>query len=224
MTKYRAELWLAVVLAILCAAAWIWQSPSRPLSNAETAGYLRQLETTLPMPAVEKADFLKRLKLFAENDDGKPIYMVNLMRYYDRVRPDAGVPADFKGTPQEANAFYESKVLPIALKSGSFPIFTGNVKEPNVIATNASEDNWNRIAVMRYPERRGFFKLLLDPAYAKYMPYKAGSLHVGLVPAERELLVPDFRFLAISFALILFLAFGWLRERHRRPLVRQQTD
>src|SRR5215213_6933045 len=46
-----------------------------------------------------------RLRAWAEADDGKPVYMLNLMRYYDELRPFPGAP-DFQGSPEESNTLY----------------------------------------------------------------------------------------------------------------------
>ena len=119
------------------------------------------------------------------------------------------------GTPAEANAYYEEQIFPMAIASGSFPIFTGNVDDVNVIGGEAGEDRWSRVAVMRYPSRRAFFELLADPRYASVLPYKLGSLHIALVPSRREVVLPDLRLATIGLSIILFLAAGWARSARR---------
>ena len=48
------------------------------------------------------------------------------------------------------------------------------------------EREWGRLAVIRYPNRRTFFKLLSDPGYAPMEPYKFTALEIDLVPASGD--------------------------------------
>lgn len=210
MTAWRFEIILAAALIISCTALWHWLTPGRPLSPAEADRYTAQLEKTLPLEAEAKADFVRRLKAFAANDDGQPVYMVNLMRYH--AAPLPGLPASFKGTSASANTYYEDSVMPIAISNGAYPIFAGNTRDANVVAGNAAEDSWSRIILMRYPSRRAFLDLLSDPKYQKFLPYKMLSLHLALVPVQQEMLFPDIRIAAIMLAILAFLGLGWLRS------------
>lgn len=68
------------------------------MSKAEIDRYMVAV-ATLPFPAEEKGKLMSCLRSWLENDDGKPVYMLNLMRIYLRLRPLPGAP-EFKGTPQ----------------------------------------------------------------------------------------------------------------------------
>lgn len=209
MNRYQFELAAAVVLLAAYAAVWHWQAPGDTLTQTEIAQYLNRIDAQVSINAAEKADLLARLRDFGNNDDGRPAYMVNLMRYYEALRTDSGIPVDFAGTPAQANAHYESNVMALAWKSGSMPLFAGNVHERNVTSSCDDEDRWSRVVLMRYPSRRAVFELFADPVYAKYLPFKLGSLHVALVPAASQMVIPEVRFLAGAAVLIVFLAIGW---------------
>lgn len=220
MKRFRFETVLGALLVGFVILVTLWQSPGRRLTPEDIERYLSTVDANIVLPAEEKLDILARLRAFGEGDDGKPVYMLNLMRYYDDLRPNDGIPEGFSGGPGEANAYYEKQITPIALKNGALPLFMGDVHEPNVIATTPEEDNWDRIVVVRYKDRRAFFELLTDPVYAKYAPYKLASLHVGLVPVESRVVVPDPRLLSIAVALIVFAAAGWARaSRRTRPSI-----
>ena len=203
----------AVLLAIFVGLC-IWQTPGLAgarLTQDEIARYLAAIEK-VPFPPDEKRDMLARVRTWAEADDGKPVYMLNLMRYHERLRTFPGS-LPFEGTPRDANATYEDGAMPLALKTGAYPLFAGEAQGTNVIG---SRGGWNRVLVMRYPSRRAFLDLIADPAYAPIAPYKLMALDVDLQPLGSELIVPDVRFVAGAVLLVLFLAVGWARAA-RRP-------
>lgn len=217
MKRFRFELILALVLGVLTALYWHSQEPDDPLTKAETDRYMAVIELKFPFPTAElKASALVRLRGFAERDDGRDVYMLNLLRFHPQMTSGPAPAAQFKGSPAEANAAYEDNAVPIALKSGSFPIFTGNVSEANAIGGDvAAEDNWSRIIVMHYPSRRHFFDLLTDPGYLSKADYKTYAMHMALVPVKRDMVIPDFRHLALIGALLLFLLIALVRALRR---------
>jgi len=83
-------------------AFWFWHSPIRwKLSREEIDRYLRAAEK-LPLPPGEMTADLARLRAWAEADDGKPVYMLNLMRFYLQLCSFSGAP-DCQGKPEQAN-------------------------------------------------------------------------------------------------------------------------
>lgn len=218
--RFRFEMILAAILALLVAWAWHKQEPNAPLTRTETDRYLAVIAAKFPMPdGMDKAATLARLRTFAEKDDGRDVYMLNLLRYHERMASGPAPAGQFKGTPDQANTIYEDNAKPILLKSGAFPIFAGKVEEANVIGgPDAAEDNWTRILVVHYPSRRHFFELLTDPQYLTKADFKSYAMHLALVPVKREMVVPDFRILALAGAIILFLLIALIRAlRSARP-------
>jgi uncharacterized protein (DUF1330 family) len=215
--RFRIELILALVLAL--SVAWVWhkQEPNAPLTRAETDRYLAVIAAKFPMPdGMDKAATLARLRSFAEKDDGRDVYMLNLLRNHAQMAKGPAPAGNFKGTPEQANVIYEDNAKPILMKSGAFPIFSGKVEEANVIGgSDAAEDNWTRILVVHYPSRRHFFELLTDPQYLTRADYKSYAMHIALVPVKRELVIPDFRMLALAGAIILFLLIALIRALRR---------
>ena len=100
------ELILAAVLVILdfVFLAWHYQGSGK-LTQAEIDHYVANIEK-LPLPEKAIQAFITRLRGWAEADDGKPIYMFNLIHFFPKLQPFPGAP-DFKGTPEQANAHYE---------------------------------------------------------------------------------------------------------------------
>jgi len=178
------------------------------------------LEKSIPVEWAERDELISRMREWGESDDGNPVYMLNLMRYFDKIMPFAGVPQTMSSV--EANDYYEDVAVPMLLKSGSYPIFGGNAmrisnsqKKSNLIVFDPELDNWDRLLVVRYSGRRAFFDLITDPEYIKVMPYKLASLKVILTPASGDLVIPDIRWIVGGTCLVIFLLVGWLRASKR---------
>jgi hypothetical protein len=226
MKTRRFEIALAGALLLAFAAFCWWQAPGSggKLTRQEVDAYLRVIEPRMPMPPEEKAEALARLRAWGEADDGEPVHMLNLMRYFDRLQPLPGMQS-FKGTPEQANAHYEAATLPILERLGGYPLLGGEVagvrsrdgrQHSNLMAYDRDVDDWSRVLVVRYPGRRAFFELLANPAYLDVMPYKLASLKVALVPVRAEVVIPELRWFVGAVLLALFLAVGWLRATRRR--------
>jgi hypothetical protein len=167
--------------------------------------------TTLSTPAPARLLFG-----WAESDDGKPVYMLNLMRFYPQLRRFPGSP-DFQGTPEQANAFYERSVLRLLFRRAGYPLVGGRPQANALMEVPPALDGWSRVVLVRYPNRRAFLSLVADPAYAPLAPYKFMALEIVLVPVAGEVRVPDLRLLVGGGLLILYLAVGWFLAALGKP-------
>jgi len=203
-----SELILAVVI-ILYVAFWAWHSQGAgKLTQAEIDRYLEMIEK-LPLPEKGIQAFIDRLRSWAEADDGKPVYMFNLMHFFSRVRTFPGAP-EFKGTPEEANAHYERSLIWLWLSHASYPTFIGVPQAQNLLNIQP-ERTWSNMTVVRYPSRRTFLKLISHPAYAPLAPYKLIAVELDLVPVSTGIVIPDLRWLVGGgFAIVLLLVL-WIR-------------
>ena len=217
---HRFELILALVFVTLFAGFCFWLQPGRALTRSEVDQYIAAYDRTWQMPADEKARFMANMRAWGEADDGNPVYMINLMGYYDQLKQIPGLPP-FEGTPAQANELYEDSAIPLLLELGAYPLVASEaqgVQSPDRVELlgEAGNDNLQRILVVRYPNRRAFFELLSDPGYLEVMPYKFASMNTTLVPGNGTLVVPELRFALGSLLLSLFLLIGWVRSA-RRP-------
>lgn len=212
MSHFTFEIALAVVLAVFVLWVRRKQEPRRPMQGDEIDNYLAAIDAQFPFPDdMDKVAILARLRGFAERDDGRDVYMTNLLRYHEKMASGPAPAGRFTGSPHAANAIYEENAKQVLLRSGAFPIFAGTVHEPNAIGgTEAAEDMWTRILVVHYPSRRHFFELLTDQQYLTKADFKSYAMHMALVPCRRELVMPDFRFLAVAGALVVFFAAAWI--------------
>jgi hypothetical protein len=203
---------LAGVMLALFVAVWLWQNPGLiqgRLRGQEIAQFLVQIER-LPFPADERPELLQRTRAWLEDDDGKPFYMLNLMRYYPELRRLPNTPA-FQGTPQESNARYEAAARAMLLKIGGYPLYAGTPHGKNLVAHDPALDDWSRLLLVRYPSRRAFMKLLTHPAYHEIEPYKLMALQLILTPTTAERVVPSVPMMVGGVLLVVFLAVGWAR-------------
>lgn len=182
------------------------------LTQDDINRYLAAIGTQLPLLAEEREELLARLRRWAEADDGKPVYMLNLMRYYDQPHAHPGAPGAFSGTSEQANAHYERAVTPLALRRGSYPLLAGQAQGTNLFPSAPALDDWSRVLVMRYPSRRAFLDLLADPTYAALFPYKAMAVQLVLLPVSGGLVIPELKVVAAGAGISLFLGVGWLRS------------
>jgi len=202
------ELILAAALVVLYGAFWAWHSQGAgKLTQAEIDQYLAIIEK-LPLPEKGVQAFTARLRPWAEADDGKPVYMFNLIHFFPLVQMFPGAP-EFKGTPEEANAHYERSLVWLWLSHASYPTFIGPPQARNLINIQP-ERIWRNMTVVRYPSRRTFLKLISHPSYARLAPYKFIAMELDLVPVSSGTVVPDIRWLVFGGFVIVFLLVAWL--------------
>jgi len=208
-TKMWFELILAATLVILYVVFWAWHSQGGgELTHAEIDKYIASIEK-LPLPEKAVQAFIARLRPWAEADDGKPVYMFNLINFFPKLRMFPGAP-EFKGTPGQANAHYEKGLTWLWLSHASYPTFIGVPQASNLIDMEP-ERTWRNMTVVRYPNRRTFLKLISHPIYAPLAGYKFIAVELDLVPVSSGTIVPDLRWLVGGGFAIVFLLVVWLR-------------
>jgi hypothetical protein len=208
-TKMWFELILAAALVIVYVAFWAWHSQGAgKLTQTEIHRYLAIIEE-LPLPEKGVQAFIARLRPWAEADDGKPVYMFNLIHFFPKLQPFPGAP-EFKGTPEQANARYERSLLWLWLSHASYPTFIGAPQGRNLINIQP-ERTWGNMTVVRYPSRRTFLKLISHPSYARVAAYKFIAVELDLVPVSSGTIIPDLRWLVAGGLVIIFLLLGWFR-------------
>ena len=215
MKRNWFEITLGAVLLGIFLRFWSWLTPRKKLTPEEIERYLEAVERQVPQPEGEMPEFLARLRAWAEADDGKPVYMLNLMRYYDELRKFPGAP-NFQGNPEESNTHYEKHATRMLLKIGGYLMVGGPTQGKNLMTYEPDLDDWSRVLVVRYPSRRAFLSLLADPAYGPIEPYKVMALKVVLTPVSGQQVIPDMRAVVGGALLCLFLAVGWIRAVRRK--------
>lgn len=221
----RFLLLLGAALVVLYFGLWHWLTPgdSAKLSRADVDGYLALMTGHLPTSPEEEAEFLGRLREWGYADDGRPVYMLNVMSYYDQLKT---VPRgeQVTGTPREANQTYEKNIAHLLVGLGGYPIFGGETRRASrpdrssgaLVDAGGQVNDTDTVLVVRYPSRRAFLALISDPAYLPWSPYKMASVKLALLPLSATLLVPDLRIVIAALFLVVFLAVGWRRASRKR--------
>ncbi|MEH6637168.1 MAG: hypothetical protein V7700_16730 [Halioglobus sp.] len=220
MKNYKFELSLAAFfLAILVAALAFWGDwAGGKMTREDVDQYLIQIDKNLEWPEPMKSYMMQSLREWGYADDGKELMMLNMMRYHDEPLDFPGSIKDFKGTPKEANYKYELGTKDILLPQGGYPVAWGEVTSSRNVARadgGAANTHWNRVGFARYPNRRGFFRLMADPQYGKQSAYKLMGAHTNLIPMTPQWVVPDLRLITGLVLLILFFTIGWIRAELR---------
>ena len=220
MQKYTFELSMAAVFcAIFIGALAFWGDwAGGKMTHQEVDDYLEVIDTNLDWPEPMRSYMMESLREWGYADDGKELMMLNMMRYHDKLLDYPGAIKDFEGTPKESNYAYELGTKEILLYQGGYPVAWGEVTlDRNVARADdaAANTDWNRVGFARYPNRRGFFRLMADPEYGVQSAYKLMGAHTNLIPMTPQWVVPDLRLITGLVLLILFFAIGWIRAELR---------
>jgi hypothetical protein len=225
--SHRTEIALGLILAVLFAIFWNWQAPGARsrLTEADVDAYIHRLQGRTPATPEREAEFLARLRAWGNADDGKPVYMLNVMSYFPQLQPVPGAEA-ITVPPVESNRIYEDHVMPLAVRLGAYPIIAGEtsgipmrgMRDADLTGADAAINRTDRVLVMRYPNRRAFFELISDPRYLRWAPYKFAALELALLPVTARAVIPDLRWIVGWVGLTALLATGWFlaarRSRH----------
>jgi hypothetical protein len=202
------DLIFAATLVILYVVFWLWHSQGAGKLTQEEVDKYVAIVGKFPLPQKAVHAFIARLRPWAEADDGKPVYMLNLIDFFPELRRFPGAP-EFKGTPEEANARYEKSLTWQWLSHASYPTFIGVPQAKNLINIEP-ERTWKNMTVVRYSSRRTFLKLICHPRYAHLAAYKFIAVELDLVPVGRRMIVPDLRWVVAAGFAIFFLLVGWI--------------
>ena len=113
----------------------------------------------------------KEFERFMAADDGKPVVMLNLLRF----QRDGGRERYFK---------YIEMVTPLVQRYGAQVQFVGDGLE--AIAAEAGQA-WDMVALVRYPTRKAFADMVKDPEYAKAGAMRESSLVEAVLQPTRPL-------------------------------------
>jgi uncharacterized protein (DUF1330 family) len=110
------------------------------------------------------------LAAYAAEDDGKPVVMVNLLRYAngDRSLYDE----------------YSRLVLPILARHGAEVLYAGACST-EVIA-DAGYGPWDAVLLVRYPSRSTFIEMIADPEYLEAAKLREEGLEDSILQASSE--------------------------------------
>lgn len=112
------------------AAFWRWHSAvAKPLTPEEIDHYLAVVAQP-PLPGDEAECLVVKLRPWAEYDDGRQFYMLNMIPVLRRAASLPWGAGPFDRTPEGSNAFYEKSLTSLWLRDASYPRLGGQTLSP----------------------------------------------------------------------------------------------
>jgi uncharacterized protein (DUF1330 family) len=111
------------------------------------------------------------LDRFLSEDDGKPVVMLNLIRF----RPDGG---------RERYLEYLNMVGPLVSRYGAEIVYAGDGATP--LAAEPGQA-WDAVALVRYPTRQAFADMIADPDYQSADPVRMSALDEAVLQPVRNM-------------------------------------
>ena len=135
----------------------------------------RRLRTAGSAPNMK--NFLKMRTQY----EGRPIYMVNLIKYHDIAQYPEGYEGK-KVSGKKALAKYGRIAMKYNRKHENYGKFSGEAK--STIADNTGkETKWNIVAIVRYDSRESMQKFISEKAFKQGIEHKDASLEATYVYA-----------------------------------------
>jgi hypothetical protein len=178
---------------------WHYRWFSKPLTKAEI-DRLSAKGGYDDMSGAEKANF----RQFMEADDGKPFYMLNLMRFREKALYPEGEFPDVK-TGEDAAKLYNRAVIRELIKRGSYPVFYSR-KMANLLSENDGTDFFEHVGIVRYRSRRDLLNMVESPVYEECIKHKWASLEKTVAVPTRRVMMIDPTVIVTSVMIIIWLA------------------
>lgn len=153
----------SICLMIIMMYWYHWNA--RVLSPKEVDTYMRVIEKQT-MNTSARHD-LSALRNFLTEDDGNPIFTVNLYKFHDTANysQDSG----FNGSGMQAYDRFSKVMIPLMLKRGSHPVFGS-------YWSDLYAGHWDRIVIIRYRSRRDLADLFSTNEFAQASLHKWASI------------------------------------------------
>jgi uncharacterized protein (DUF1330 family) len=124
---------------------------------------------------------------FMDADQDAPMAMINFNRARERAvykEPVGGASTDVSG--RQAYLRYARVVLPMVMRRGGRPIWSGGVSEIVIGAeTDALFGGWDDFALVYYPSRRHMRDMLAHAKYEAVTPHREAGLEgAGTIPTS----------------------------------------
>ena len=117
---------------------------------------------------------------FMEPDDGKPVYMVNLLKFKDKAEYRDGRETDLTG--EEAYALYLAEMSELLREFGADGTFSGEVRR---LMLGEVEELWDKVAIAMYPSRTAMLQVMQSEKMKEISVHRyaglAGQLNIETI-------------------------------------------
>jgi len=166
MTKQRRLLLALAIPTLIAGALMYWyQWGAQVLQPAEVAEYIAKIEAQTQNPGARHD--MEALRTLLNEDDGEPVYTVNLYKFHAVAQYPAG--SGFGGTGKEAYDRFSKVMVSLMVARGSHPVYGSHW------ADQANSD-WDQIVIVRYRSRRDLADLFASDQFAEASGHKWASL------------------------------------------------
>lgn len=228
----------AVLMTCLGFFSTAYYGPAEPLTQGEIDQYMQQVRHMFETVGVpdgngggELETFMTQFRRFAETDDGKPFYMVNLMKWRDKAVFRPHIEGVEGMTPKEADLRYNELLFHELLANASHTAYLSSAIQNalNYGASSEDVDNWSEIGIFRYRSRRDFFNMVGSEDYRNIVFFKLASMGtIVLTPTQVHGLafnpMPNIPALLGILLTIGYLVFLLLRASSRKAVYRNETQ
>jgi hypothetical protein len=142
-----------------------YQWNTQILSSSEVNNYMETIEEQTKNTS--SSHDLPALRTFLNEDDGKPIFTVNLYNFHKTANYPEN--SEFYGSGEQAYGRFSELMISLMLQRGSHPIFGS-------YWSDASNSNWDRIVIVRYRSRRDLIDLFATQEFAEASLHKWASI------------------------------------------------
>ena len=105
-----------------------------------------------------------------ETPDDRPIVMVNLLKFRERADYPDGGPG---GSGRDAYLRYSKAVVPLLWEVGGQVLWVGKARAGVIVPEGES---WDEVALVHYPSRRAFLRMVGSAAYQSIMHHRTAAL------------------------------------------------
>jgi uncharacterized protein (DUF1330 family) len=124
-----------------------------------------------------------QLKEFFEPEAKSPIYMVNLLKFYERAKYEDGRQSELTG--REAYGLYARAVAQLITQVGGQVGFSGEVSR---LMLGEVESLWDEVGIAMYPSRAAMMEMIQLPEYAEINIHRtaglAGQLNIETIAGK----------------------------------------
>lgn len=123
------------------------------------------------MPSIEPTP--DQFAAFLEHvPDGKPIVMINLLRYRDQAAYPPGADAS-PCSGREAYQRYGEQALQHVASVGGRPIWMGSAQ---AVVIGPADEQWDDAVLVEYPSRQAFMEMVAKPDYQQCAVHRTAAL------------------------------------------------
>lgn len=113
---------------------------------------------------------------FRDTSTGKPIFMLNLLKFREKAEYEDGRDTDLSG--REAYAIYGKNTADIVRGLGGQVIFGGVARN---LLIGQVDDMWDQVAIVEYPSMEAMAQMMRMPEYQKGHPHRNAGLEGQLL-------------------------------------------